>query len=94
MSLRDLVEGDCGGTNSLVKLSTHLVQDHAFKDQDLKLSTQNENNDQLFLQTNPGEVNQIQLNNIGRYNLNGFLFSWWMNFLAPWKLKHSKWIAF
>ncbi|XP_025422961.1 peroxisomal targeting signal 1 receptor isoform X1 [Sipha flava] len=56
MSLRDLVESDCGGSNSLVKLSTHLVQDHAFKDQDLIQSTHNENNDQIFLQTNTREL--------------------------------------
>jgi hypothetical protein len=64
MSLRDLVESDCGGSNSLVKLSTHLVQDHAFKDQDLIQSTHNENNDQIFLQTNTREVNLIIWNNI------------------------------
>lgn len=65
MSLHDLVEGDCGGTNALVKLSTHLVQDHAFKDQDLKFqSTQNENDEQMFMQTRTGEVNRIVWNNI------------------------------
>lgn len=64
MSLRDLVESDCGGTNSLVKLSTQLVQDHAFKDQGLIQSIQNENNDQIFLQTNTKEVNLIIWNNI------------------------------
>jgi len=59
MSLRDLVESDCGGSNSLVKLSTHFVQDHAFKDQDLKLPVQTENSDQHFLEANTGEVNEI-----------------------------------
>ena len=57
MSIRDLVETDCGGSNSLVKLSTHFVQDHAFKDQDLKQSTQiTETNDERFLESSTGEV--------------------------------------
>ncbi|XP_026821108.1 peroxisomal targeting signal 1 receptor [Rhopalosiphum maidis] len=57
MSIRDLVESDCGGSNSLVKLSTHFVQDHAFKDQDLKQSTQTaESNDQRFLESSTGEL--------------------------------------
>ncbi|XP_022161111.1 peroxisomal targeting signal 1 receptor isoform X2 [Myzus persicae] len=57
MSIRDLVESDCGGTNSLVELSTHFVQDHAFKDQDLKQSTHTaENNDQRFLESSTGEL--------------------------------------
>lgn len=59
MSLRDLVESDCGGSNSLVKFSTHFVQDHAFKDQDLKQSAQVENNDRNFLEASTGEVYQI-----------------------------------
>jgi len=56
MSLHDLVETDCGGANSLVKFSTHFVQDHAFKDQDLKQTTQVENTDQEFLEASTGEV--------------------------------------
>ncbi|XP_060852199.1 peroxisomal targeting signal 1 receptor isoform X1 [Rhopalosiphum padi] len=57
MSIRDLVESDCGGSNSLVKLSTHFVQDHAFKDQDLKQSTQTaESNNQRFLESSTGEL--------------------------------------
>lgn len=56
MSLHDLVETDCGGSNSLVKLSTHFVQDHAFKDQDLKQSLESENNEKIFLEANTGEV--------------------------------------
>ncbi|XP_060876872.1 peroxisomal targeting signal 1 receptor isoform X1 [Metopolophium dirhodum] len=57
MSIRDLVESDCGGSNSLVKLSTHFLQDHAFKDQDLKQSTQTaENSDQRFLESSTGEL--------------------------------------
>ncbi|KAF0748464.1 peroxisomal targeting signal 1 receptor isoform X1 [Aphis craccivora] len=57
MSVRDLVESDCGGSNSLVKLSTHFVQDHAFKDQDLKQSIQTaESNDQRFLESSTGEL--------------------------------------
>lgn len=62
MSIRDLVENECGGTNSLVELSTHFVQDHAFKDQDLKQSTQlGENSGQSFLESSTGEVIQILL---------------------------------
>ncbi|KAL5235713.1 hypothetical protein ACI65C_003122 [Semiaphis heraclei] len=57
MSIRDLVENECGGTNSLVELSTHFVQDHAFKDQDLKQSTQlGENSGQSFLESSTGEL--------------------------------------
>lgn len=57
MSLRDLVENDCGGSNSIVKFSTHFVQDHAFKDQDLKQPLPTESNEQHFLETSTGEVN-------------------------------------
>lgn len=57
MSLRDLVDSDCGGSNSLVKFSTHFVQDHAFKDQGLKHPTQVENNEQRFLEASKEEVN-------------------------------------
>lgn len=64
MSVRDLVESDCGGSNSLVKLSTHFVQDHAFKDQDLKQSIQTaESNDQRFSESSTGEVIKILLIN-------------------------------
>lgn len=64
MSIRDLVENDCGGSNSLVKLSTHFVQDHALKDQDLKQSVHNfENNEQSFLESSTGEVIKILLLN-------------------------------
>lgn len=59
MSLHDLVDTDCGGSNSLVKFSTHFVQDHAFKDQDLKQLAQTENNDEQFLEASTGEVNGI-----------------------------------
>jgi len=65
MSIRDLVESDCGGSNPLVKLSTHFVQDHAFKDQDLKQSTQNaESSDQRFLESSTGDVIEIFLVNL------------------------------
>uniref|UniRef100_A0A023F139 Peroxisomal targeting signal 1 receptor n=2 Tax=Triatoma infestans TaxID=30076 RepID=A0A023F139_TRIIF len=33
MSLRKLVEGDCGGANSLVSLTSHFVQDRGLKDE-------------------------------------------------------------
>lgn len=65
MSIRDLVESDCGGSNPLVKLSTHYAQDHAFKDQDLKQSTQTaELGDQRFLESSTGEVITIFLVNL------------------------------
>ena len=35
MALRDLVEGDCGGTNSLVRLTSHFVQDRGLKEEGL-----------------------------------------------------------
>lgn len=60
MSLHDLVDTDCGGANSLVKFSTHFVQDHAFKDQDLKQSTPVEHNEQHFLETSTREVNHLR----------------------------------
>lgn len=66
MSLRDLAETDCGGSNPLVKFSTHFVQDHALKDQDLKQSAQIENNDQQFLDASTGEV-KIDINCIQKW---------------------------
>lgn len=57
MSVHDLVESDCGGSNSLIKLSSHFVQDHAFKEQNLKLPVQSQSNEQQFLDATTGEVN-------------------------------------
>ncbi|PSN32452.1 Peroxisomal targeting signal 1 receptor [Blattella germanica] len=36
MALRDLVDGDCGGTNSLVRLTSHFVQDRGLKEEGLR----------------------------------------------------------
>lgn len=36
MALRDLVEGECGGSNSLVRLTSHFVQDRAHKEDGLR----------------------------------------------------------
>ncbi|XP_075210068.1 peroxisomal targeting signal 1 receptor-like isoform X2 [Lycorma delicatula] len=36
MSLKELVEGECGGTNSLVRLTSHFVQDRSLKDEDYR----------------------------------------------------------
>lgn len=33
MAFRGLVEGDCGGPNSLIRLASHYVQDHGFKEE-------------------------------------------------------------
>lgn len=35
MSLRDLVDADCGGANPLVRLGSHFMRDAAYKDQGL-----------------------------------------------------------
>ncbi|XP_050521879.1 peroxisomal targeting signal 1 receptor-like isoform X1 [Daktulosphaira vitifoliae] len=57
MSLQDLVEGDCGGSNSLVQLSSHFVQDHGLKDQDLRQASQSDQNvTQSFLSATTGEL--------------------------------------
>lgn len=36
MAFRELVEGDCGGSNSLIRLTSHYVQDHGFKDEGIR----------------------------------------------------------
>lgn len=36
MSLKELVEGECGGTSSLVRLTSHFVQDRSLKDEDYR----------------------------------------------------------
>jgi peroxin-5 len=33
MALRELVEGDCGGPNSLVRLTSHFVQDRGLTEE-------------------------------------------------------------
>lgn len=43
MSLRNLVEDQCGTANSLVQLSSHFVQDRALNDQGLLHPFQHEN---------------------------------------------------
>ncbi|XP_011160221.1 peroxisomal targeting signal 1 receptor [Solenopsis invicta] len=36
MAFRELVEGDCGGSNSLIRLTSHYVQDHGLKDEGIR----------------------------------------------------------
>ncbi|XP_023248143.1 peroxisomal targeting signal 1 receptor [Copidosoma floridanum] len=36
MALRDLVEGDCGGPSSLMRLTSHFVKDHGLKDEGVR----------------------------------------------------------
>lgn len=69
MSLRDLVETDCGGSSSIVKLSTHFVEDHAFKDQDLKQPLESESNENAFLKISNREVNISKIAQKMRNNL-------------------------
>ena len=40
MSFRNLVEGQCGEGNALLKLSKHFTQDKAFVDEGLRWPTQ------------------------------------------------------
>lgn len=40
MSLRQLVEPDCGGANPLVRLGTHVTRDSAYKDEGLGRGSQ------------------------------------------------------
>ena len=49
MALRDLVEGECGGPSSLIRLTSHFVKDHGLKEEgvrDLFGSVPFEENDQ------------------------------------------------
>ncbi|XP_011690626.1 PREDICTED: peroxisomal targeting signal 1 receptor [Wasmannia auropunctata] len=36
MAFRELVEGECGGSNSLIRLASHYVQDHGFKEEGIR----------------------------------------------------------
>ncbi|GAB1860339.1 Peroxisomal targeting signal 1 receptor [Camponotus japonicus] len=36
MAFRELVEGDCGGPSSLMRLASHYVQDHGFKEEGIQ----------------------------------------------------------
>jgi peroxin-5 len=36
MALRDLVEGDCGGPNPLIRLTSHFVKDHGLKEEGVR----------------------------------------------------------
>lgn len=36
MAFRELVEGDCGGPSSLIRLASHYVQDHGLKEEGIR----------------------------------------------------------
>jgi len=36
MAFRELVEGDCGGSSSLIRLASHYVQDHGLKEEGIR----------------------------------------------------------
>lgn len=36
MAFRELVEGDCGGSSSLIRLTSHYVRDHGFKEEGIR----------------------------------------------------------
>lgn len=40
MSLRDLVDGECAGPSSLIRLTSHLIQDHGFQEEGLQRAHQ------------------------------------------------------
>ncbi|XP_072763854.1 peroxisomal targeting signal 1 receptor isoform X2 [Anoplolepis gracilipes] len=56
MAFRELVEGDCGGPSSLMRLASHYVQDHGFKEEGIHQpfssseAFQTQNADQLVQQ--------------------------------------------
>lgn len=93
MSFRDLVDSECGGSNSLVKFSTHFVQDHAFKDQGLSQSGPTESSEKPFLEASTEEVNKT-LYKIRRTYSQFYNLSWQINFLVQQNPTRSKWMIY
>ncbi|KAK9302172.1 hypothetical protein QLX08_005768 [Tetragonisca angustula] len=73
MAFRELVEGDCGGPSSLIRLTSHFVRDHGFKEEgihhpfDHVEPFQASDSDQLvkqFLEENPSCPQTFRMDNL------------------------------
>lgn len=73
MAFRELVEGDCGGPSSLIRLTSHFVSDHGFKEEGIHRpfepveSFQASDSDQLvkqFLEEHPSCPQTFRMDNL------------------------------
>ncbi|CAK9819452.1 Peroxisomal targeting signal 1 receptor [Anthophora quadrimaculata] len=73
MAFRELVEGDCGGPSSLIRLTSHFVRDHGFKEEGIRHPFepvdpfQASDSDQLvkqFLEENPSCPQTFRMDNL------------------------------
>ncbi|OAD60978.1 Peroxisomal targeting signal 1 receptor [Eufriesea mexicana] len=73
MAFRELVEGDCGGPSSLIRLTSHFVRDHGFKEEGLHYPFEHvepfqaSDSDQLvkqFLEENPSRPQTFRMDNL------------------------------